>query len=60
MDFWDFDVHTIKMKKAVQCYLIARRKQHLDTTIICAVARIEGINMYNTLTPEAIKIIQKL
>ena len=33
-DFWDFDVHTLKMKKAFWCYLLARRKHHLDTIVI--------------------------
>ena len=57
-DFLDFDVHTLKIKKAFWCYLIARRKRHLDTTIICAVASEEGIEMYNTTTPKALKIVK--
>ena len=48
------------MKKAFLCYLIARRKYHLDTTVICAAAREKGVEMYNTTTPEALKIVQQL
>ena len=59
-DYWDFDVHTLKMKKTFWSYLIARRKRHLDTTIICTAAREEGIEMYNTSTPEALKIVKQL
>ena len=59
-DYWDFDVHTLKMKKAFWCYLITRRRLHLDTTVICAAAREEGIEMYNTPTPEALKIVKQL
>ena len=47
MDFWDFEVHTLKMKKALWCYLLKRRKLHLDTTVICTAAKAEGINMFN-------------
>ena len=54
-DYQDFDVHTLKMKKAFWCYLISGRKRHLDTTGICAEAREEGIKMYNTSTPKALK-----
>ena len=60
MNFWDFDVHTLKMKKAFWGYLIARKKRHLNMTVICAVARKEGVDMYNTPTPEALKIVQQL
>ena len=38
MSFWDLDVHTLKMKKTFWGNLLARRKSHLDTTMICAVA----------------------
>ena len=55
-----FDVHTLKTKKACWCYLIARRKLHLDTTVICAAAREERIKMCNTPTLEALKIGKKL
>ena len=48
------------MTKACWCYLIARRKFHLDTTVICAAAKEEGIDMYNTTTPKAHKIVQQL
>ena len=50
----------IEDEKAFWCYLIARRKYHLDTTIICAAAREEGVEMYNTTTLEAFKIVQQL
>ena len=59
-EFWDLDVHTLKITKTFCCYLIARRKHHLDTTVICAAAKEEGIDMYNTSTQEAIKIILQL
>ena len=48
------------MKKAFWCNLIAKRKLHLDTTVIYAAAREEGIEMYNTPTPEALKIVKQL
>ena len=48
------------MKKAFWCYLIARRKLNLDTSVICVAAREEGIEMYNTPTPEALKIVKQL
>ena len=48
------------MKKVFCGYLIARRKRHLDTTAICAAAREEGVEMYNTPTPETLKIVQQL
>ena len=54
---WYPDVHTLKMKKVFWCYLIARRKGHLDSTVICVAAGKEGIEMYNTTTPEALKIV---
>ena len=61
MDFWDFKVHTLKMKKALQCYLLKRRKLYLDTTaVICTAAKAEGIDMFNSSTPEAIKVVKKL
>ena len=59
-DYWNFDVHTLKMKKAFWSYLIARRKCHLDTTVICAAAREEGIEMFNTSTPAALEIEKQL
>ena len=60
MDFWDFDIHTTKMNKTFWCNLLARRKQHMNTTVICAETQKEGIDMYNTPTLEATEIIQKL
>ena len=39
--------------------LIARRKLHFNTSVIRAVARKEGIEMYNTSTPEALKIVKQ-
>ena len=60
MDFWDFEVHTLKMTKACWCYLLKRRKLHLDTTVICTAAKEEGIDIFNTPTSEAIKNIQLL
>ena len=57
-DYRDFDVHTLKMKKNFWSYLIARRKKHLDTSIICTATREEGIEMYNTSTPEALKFFE--
>ena len=60
MDFWDFEVHTLKMTKACWCYLLKRRKLHLDTTVICTAAKEEGTVMFNTPTSEAIKIVQLL
>ena len=60
MDFWDFEVHTLKMTKAFWCYLLKRRKLHLDTTVICIAAKEEGIDMFNKSTPEANKIVQLL
>ena len=59
-DYLDFNVHTLKMKKNFWSYLIARRKNHLDTSVICTAAREEGIEMYNTSTPEALKIVKLL
>ena len=59
-DYWDFDVHTLKMKKAFWNYLIARRKLHLDTTVNYTAAREEGIEMYNMSTPEALKDVKQL
>ena len=32
IDFWDFDIHTIKMKSVFWCYLLAKKKRYLDTT----------------------------
>ena len=32
----------------------------MDTTVICTAAKEEGIDMFNTSTPEAIKIVQLL
>ena len=60
MDFWDFEVHTLKMTKAFWRYLLKRRKLHLDTTVICTAAKEDRIDMFNTSTPEAIKILQLL
>ena len=60
MSFWDLDVHTLKMKKTFWGNLLARRKSHLDTTMICAVAWKEWVDMYNTPTPEVLEIIQQL
>ena len=59
-DYFDFDVHTLKIKKAFWCYLVARRKHHLDTTIICVAAREMGVEIYNTSPPEALKIVKQL
>ena len=59
-DYWDFDVHTLKMKKKIWSYLITRRKRHLNTNVICTAAREEWIEMYNTPTPEALKIVKTL
>ena len=59
-DYWDFNGHTLKMKKVCWCYLIVRRNLHLDTTVVYAAAREEGIEMYNTPTPEALKIVKQL
>ena len=58
MDFWDFDIHTIKMKLGFWCHLRARRKRHLDTTIICKAAQKTGLGMFDTTTEEVRKIIQ--
>ena len=58
---WNLENNTPrKTKKACWCYLIARRKLHLDTTVMCAAAREEGIEMCNTPTTEALKIVKKL
>ena len=59
-DYWDFDVHTLKMNKNFWAILIARRRKHLDTSIICAAAMKEGIDMYNTPTSEAITIVKQI
>ena len=59
-DYWEFGVYTMKMKKACWCYLIARRKLHLDTTVICAASREEEIKMYNTPILEALEIVKQL
>ena len=48
------------MKKNIWSYLIARRKEHLDTSAICIAASVEGIEMYNTCTPEALNILKQL
>ena len=48
------------MKKACWCCLIARKKLHLDTTVIRTAAREKGIEMYNTSTPKALKIVKQL
>ena len=48
------------MKKALWCYLLKRRKLHLDTTVICTAAKAEGIDMFNSSTPEAIKVVEHL
>ena len=42
MDFWDFEVHILKMKRALWRYLLKRRKRHLDTTVICAAAKLRA------------------
>lgn len=60
MGFWDFNIHMIKVKKAFWCYLIARRKWHLNMNVIYAATWKEETYMYNTLTSEAIKIIHQL
>ena len=44
----------------LELLLIARRKRHLDTNVICTVAREKGIEIYNTSTPEALKIVNQL
>ena len=59
-DYWNFDVYTLKLKKTFWSYLITRRKHHLDTTVIRTAAREEVIEMYNTSTPEALKILKQL
>ena len=51
MDFWDFEVYTLKMTKEFWCYLLKRRKLHLDTTVIYTAAKEEGIDMFNISTP---------
>ena len=48
------------MKKTLWCYLLKRRKLHLDTTVICTAAKAEGINMFNSSTPDAIKVVENL
>ena len=48
------------MKKNFWSYLIARKKNHLDTSAICTAAREKGIKMYNTSTLEALKIVKQL
>ena len=60
MDFWNFEVHTLKMKKSLWCYLLKRRKLHLDTTVICTAAHAEGIDMFNSSTADAIKVVGHL
>ena len=50
----------MKMKKAFWSYLIARRRRQLDTSVICAAAREEEIEMYNTPTLEALDIVKQL
>ena len=60
MDFWDFGIHTIKIKLGFWCHLEARRKRHLDTTVIFKAAQKEGLYMFNTTTEEVTKIIQQL
>ena len=60
MDFWDFDIHTIKMKLEFWYHLWARQKHHLDTTVVCESARKLGIDMFNTTTEGVTKIIQQL
>ena len=60
MDFWDFEVHTLKMKKALWGYLLKRRKLHLDTTVICTAVKTEGIDMFNSSTSETIKVVEHL
>ena len=59
-DYCDFDVHTLKMNKNFWAYLIARRKKHLDTSVLCAAAKKEGIDMYNTPTLEAANILKQI
>ena len=48
------------MNKNFWSYLIAKRKKHLDTSVICTAAREEGIDMYHTSTPEALNILKQL
>ena len=59
-DYWDFDIHTLKMNKNFWAILISRRKKHLDTSVLCAAAMREGIDMYNTSTPKAIEILKQI
>ena len=59
-DYWDFDVHTLKMNKNFWVILIARRRKHLDTSVLCAAGMKEGIDMYNTPTPEAVTILKQM
>ena len=53
-------MHSLKMKKTFWSYSIARRKHHLDTSVICTAAREEKNELYNTSTPEALKIVKQL
>ena len=48
------------MAQAFWCYLLARRKRNLYTTVICSAAQTEGIDMYNTSTLEITEIIKQL
>ena len=48
------------MKKALWCYLLKRRKLYLDTTVICTAAKTVGIDMFNSSTLEAIKVVEHL
>ena len=48
------------MNKNFWAILIARRRKHLDTSIICAAAMKEGIDMYNTPTSEALTILKQI
>ena len=60
MNFWDFEIHTIKMKLEFWCHLKARRKRHLDTIVICKAAQKEGIDIFNTTAVAVIEIIKQL
>ena len=46
-------------KEGILVLLNCKKKCHLDTTVICAAAREEGIETYNTTNPEGLKIVQQ-
>ena len=48
----------IEDEKGILVLFNSKKKHYLDTTIICVAAREEGVEMYNTTNPKALRIVK--